>query len=142
MRFVWPDSFEVYIEPALCSDRDPFAGWKAQTTAAEYTEDLTTNLIRFGPKPIPKPKPPTLPGQKTAQASSSAQLPSAARVGYRLNRLFFKPAEVAKVHRARHPAVNSCFPREHRHQMPGATLIEFALGILSSDAAWWRREVC
>ena len=62
---VWPDSFEAYIEARkLCSDRDLLAGWKAQTANAEYTEDLATDLIRFGPKPIPKPKPPTPPGQE------------------------------------------------------------------------------
>lgn len=62
---VWPDSFEVYIEARqICSDRDLLAGWKAQTGNAEYSEDLATDLVRFGPKPKPKPKPPTPPGQK------------------------------------------------------------------------------
>ncbi len=61
---VWPDSFEVYIEARkLCSDRDLLAGWKAQTSQAEYSENLATDLVRFGPKPKPKPKPPTPPGQ-------------------------------------------------------------------------------
>jgi hypothetical protein len=62
---VWPDSFEVYIDARkLCSERDLLAGWKAQTTKAEYTEDLASDLVRFGPKPIPKPKPPTPPDQE------------------------------------------------------------------------------
>ncbi len=62
---VWPDSFEVYIEARkLCSDRDLLAGWKAQRGQAEYSENLATDLVRFGPKPIPKPKPPTPPGQE------------------------------------------------------------------------------
>lgn len=56
---VWPDSFEVYIEARkLCSDRDLLAGWKAQTSQAEYSENLATDLVRFGPKPKPKPRPP------------------------------------------------------------------------------------
>ena len=56
---VWPDSFEVYVEArTICSDRDLLAGWKAQTSNAEYTEDLATDLVRFGPKPKPKPRPP------------------------------------------------------------------------------------
>lgn len=62
---VWPDSFEVYIEARkLCSDRDLLAGWKAQTSQPEYSENLATDLVRFGPKPIPKPKPPTPAGQE------------------------------------------------------------------------------
>ena len=56
---VWPDSFEVYIEARkLCSDRDLLAGWKAQTTKDEYSENLATDLVRFGAKPKPKPRPP------------------------------------------------------------------------------------
>ena len=56
---VWPDSFEVYVEARkICSDRDLLAGWKAQTSKAEYSENLATDLVRFGPKPKPKPKPP------------------------------------------------------------------------------------
>lgn len=62
---VWPDSFEVYVEARkICSDRDLLAGWKAQTSQAEYSENLATDLVRFGPKPKPKPKPPTPPGQE------------------------------------------------------------------------------
>ena len=57
VRFlVWPDSFEVYIEARkLCSDRDLLAGWKAQTAQAEYSENLATEILRFGPKPKPDP---------------------------------------------------------------------------------------
>ena len=56
---VWPDSFEVYVEARkICSDRDLLAGWKAQTSKSEYSENLATDLVRFGPKPKPKPRPP------------------------------------------------------------------------------------
>ncbi len=62
---VWPDSFEVYIEARkFCTDCDLLAGWKAQTSQAEYSENLATDLVRFGPKPIPKPKPPVPAGQE------------------------------------------------------------------------------
>ena len=62
---VWPDSFEVYVEARnLCTERDLLAGWKAETGKAEYSENLATDLLRFGPKPVPKPKPPTPPGQE------------------------------------------------------------------------------
>ena len=62
---VWPDSFEVYLEARrLCSDRNLLAGWKVQTSKPEYSEDLASELVRFGPKPVPPPKAPTLPGQE------------------------------------------------------------------------------
>ena len=68
----------------LCSDRDLLAGWKAQTSQAEYSENLATDLVRFGPKPKPKPKPPTPPGQEPPKPQP-AQAPAVARVGYRLS---------------------------------------------------------
>ncbi len=73
---VWSDSFEVYIEARkLCSDRDLLAGWKAQTSTAEYTEDLATDLVRFGPKPIPKPKPAPPPGEEPPKPPPTPKRP-------------------------------------------------------------------
>ena len=66
---VWPDSFEVYVEARkICADRDLLAGWKAQTTKNEYSENLATDLVRFGPKPKPKPRPPGQPKPKPKPA--------------------------------------------------------------------------
>ena len=70
---VWPDSFEVYVEARkICSERDLLAGWKAQTTKAEYSENLASDLVRFGPKPKPKPRPP---GEKPKPKPKPARPP-------------------------------------------------------------------
>ncbi len=59
---VWPDSFDTYLEARrICSECGMLAGWKPQTTQAEYTVNLAGKIL-LGPPPKPKPKPP--PGKK------------------------------------------------------------------------------
>ena len=67
--FVWPDSFETYLEARkIVMQRGLAAGWQAMTTSGEYTVGLG-GKIRCGPppppaKPQPKPSTPPTPPPK------------------------------------------------------------------------------